>query len=90
MFNIAEIYRIPKIGTLVACYSDKWDNMSKEDIVNEIKDIKTIDVGTKQLKVLDYSIDMPFSGGKSATFKIEDDDGLSELVFPVTVSATSV
>lgn len=85
MFNIAEIYTIPKIGTLAACYSDKWDNMSREEIKDDIKDLHDITVEGVEIHILDYSVDMPFSGGKSVTFKIEDNDRLSGIAFPVSV-----
>ena len=86
MFNIAEIYKIPKIGTLAACYSDRWDNMTRDEIANDIKDIKHIKIGGFDVLVLDYSVDMPFSGGKSVTFKIKEDDRLSNISFPIAVN----
>lgn len=85
MYNVNEIYTVPNVGMFVACYSDKWDKMEKKDIEKEVSLIKEIPFNDVTIPVLDYSVDIPFVGGKAVTFKVKDNPDFLKLAVPFAV-----
>ena len=71
MITITDVVNNPTIGILVLCLSERWDHMSRTEVDKELSALKKITVDGKTTEIIDYSVDLPFSGGISVAFRVK-------------------
>lgn len=87
MCTVVDIYQLHNLGTFASCSSVKWNNMSRQQIDEEIKDLHVLMIDGIEVEVLDYSIDIPLFGGKIVSFRLQTDQRLFKLKLPTTIDA---
>ena len=71
MITITDVVNNPKMGILVLCLSERWDSMSKSKVEKELSPLKEITVEGQTTEIINYSVDLPFSGGLCVAFRVK-------------------